>query len=93
MNKHLLTLDAQNRALRTFIQGLVIDVGVALVLAFATLFTDASGWGDIQWTVVSFGLAKTCVQSIASYVMRRFLDGHVKTPLPPDPQPEPNEDL
>ena len=93
-NKQALQADAQNRAWRTFLQGLVIDVGVALAFALTTLFGDASGWGDFQWAVISFGLAKTVVQSAASFVMRRFLDGSgIPTPLPPEPGGEPNVNI
>jgi len=88
----LLTADAKNRALRTFIQGLAIDLAVAVGTVLVTVFATAGGWGDIQWAVVGFSLAKTVVQTVVSYVMRRKIDGSViPTPLPPTPQPEPAE--
>lgn len=86
-----LAADAKNRAVRTFLQGLAIDLGVAvaaLVLANVDKITSREG-------LILFGitLAKTVVTTVASYVMRRFVDGSsVPTPLPPAPVPAPNED-
>jgi len=76
-----LTADARNRAWRTFVQGLAIDVGVALAVAVYAIATDPA---PIVWAVVGASLARTVVQSGAAYVMRRFLDpSRVPTPLPP----------
>jgi hypothetical protein len=85
VSKVTLTQDAKNRALRSFLQGLAIDVVVAIALVLASSFGDADGWGDLQWQILSFTLAKTAVQSIASFLMRRFVD----VALPPTPQPAP----
>lgn len=83
--------DARNRALRSLLQGLAIDVLVAVVLVVSTQFGDANGWGDLQWSLLSFTLAKTVVQSIASFTMRRFLDASsIPTPLPPADPGEPD---
>lgn len=82
--------DARNRALRTFLQGLGIDVLVALC---GVLYAATQGSGPVVWTVVAASLPRTIVQSAASYVMRRFLDpSRVPTPLPPDPPGEPDKD-
>ena len=87
-----LTADANNRALRTFLQGLAIDLGVAvaaLVLANVDTITDREGL-----TLFGIALGKTVVTTAASYVMRRFIDkSSIPTPLPPAPVPEPNEDI
>lgn len=87
-----LTEDARNRALRAFIQGLSIDVAVGLALVLATYFANANSWGEIEWTVLGFSLAKSVVQAIAAFVMRRFVDtSRIPTPLPPAPVPPPND--
>ena len=92
VNAQILAADARNRALRSFLQGLAVDLGVAVITVLVTVFGDANGWGDLQWGIIGFTLAKTCVQSIASYVMRRFVDGSgLPTPLPPEPAVEPAE--
>jgi hypothetical protein len=85
-----LAIDAKNRATRVAIQGLFIDLCVTVVLILWTAFAQAGGWSDLQWALIGFTIAKTVVQSIASYVMRRYLDpSRVPTPLPPDPQAQP----
>lgn len=79
-----LTADAQNRALRSFVQGLGIDVLVAIGLVLATTFDGANGWGDLEWSILAFSLLKSVVQACASYVMRKYLDrSSIPTPLPP----------
>lgn len=81
--------DATNRALRTFLQGLGIDVLVAIAV---TVYAVVSDPAPIVWGVVGASLARSVVQAAASYVMRRFLDGSaVPTPLPPAPVPPPTE--
>ena len=62
--------DARNRAFRTLLQGLAFDVAAALVIVLYTAFSNASGWGDIQWALLGFTLAKTFVVSGLSYLMR-----------------------
>jgi hypothetical protein len=86
----LLATDARNRALRTFLQGLAIDV---LVAAAGVIYAATQGSGPVVWTIVAASLPRTIVQSAASYVMRRFLDkSKIPTPLPPDPPGEPDKD-
>lgn len=89
-NATLLTADAKNRALRTFLQGLATDVAAALILYLLPIFTGATGWQDLDFKLMGFMVAKTIVVTAFSYVMRKYLDGSgVPTPLPPEPQPEP----
>lgn len=89
-NQNLLVIDAKNRALRTFLQSLAVDVGIAVCLVLYNVFSDATGWDSLDWKIIGFSLAKTVVVSITSFVMRRFLDSSsVPTPLPPAPQPAP----
>ena len=93
MSTTTLTADARNRALRTFLQGLAIDLLAALGAYLLPIVTSWNAPDDIQWKVLAFGLGKTALSTVASYVMRRFLDGSaVPTPLPPAPVPPPNDD-
>lgn len=79
-----LAADSRNRAIRSFVQGLGIDVAVGLALVLATFFVDKNSWGEIEWTILSFSLAKSGIQAVAAYVMRQYLDGsRVPTPEPP----------
>lgn len=78
----LLGADAKNRATRTFVQGLVIDVTVALCSLILISVDEISTRAGL--VVFGIAAAKTVVTSAASYVMRRFVDGSaVPTPLPP----------
>lgn len=91
-NAQRLEVDARNRALRTFVQGLAIDVAVAVAGLVYAITSDPSG--TIVWGVIGASVLRTAVQSAAAYVMRKFVDGwkRVKTPLPPDPPGEPDAD-
>lgn len=93
MHRALLNTDAKNRALRTFLVGIATDVAVAVALVLVNTFAKANGWGDFDWSILGFSLAKTGVTTAGSYVLRRFLDtSSLPTPLPPSPVPEPNDD-
>ncbi len=85
-----LVTDAQNRALRTFLQGIAVDVLVGVSLAVHTLLTSSDLF---SWGLLGALVAKSAGVAAASYVMRRFLDpSGLPTPLPPAPVPAPNED-
>lgn len=87
-----LTNDARNRALRTFLQGLAIDLAVAVAaftLANVDSITDKQGL-----ILAATALGKTLVTTVAAYVMRRFLDGSaLPTPLPPADPGEPDAEV
>ena len=81
-----LVKDAQNRGIRTFLQGLAIDIAVAIAVFITVLLADVDALDDLKWAVIAFSLARTVVQTVAAYVMRRFLDpSRFPTPLPPTP--------
>jgi hypothetical protein len=84
MTTPALAADARNRALRTFLQGLVADVAAAVVLLVLPVVTNAQGWEDFDWRILGFLLAKTVVVTGLSYLMRTVLDrSSIPTPLPP----------
>lgn len=85
----LLVRQARRNALRTFVQGLAIDVVVAVSILVAQLVAaPLSEWQG--WAAIGVALARTALGAAASYVMRRFVDGsRVPTPLPIDTAAEP----
>ncbi len=89
-DRQLLRADGRNRGLRTFIVALGADVILAVVLALVAYFQSANGWGDLEWTVIAFGLAKTAMTSVGAYLLRTVVDPKGSpVPLPPAPQPAP----
>ena len=83
-NRIQLRSDAKNRSLRTFVQGLAIDILVGAAVVLATLVGGWSSWGEVQWASLSFSLAKSVAQAVAAYIMRFWLDASkLPTPLPP----------
>lgn len=89
----LLTEDAKNRALRTFVQGFLTDLVAALAVWVVPLVSNLEGWEDFQWSFIGLMFVKTLVLTAFSFVMRRFVDGSgLPTPLPPAPVAEPAEE-
>lgn len=63
--------DAKNRALRTFVQGLLSDLLIALVLFLSPIFaSDSFDWTATDWKVLGLALAKTVVVTVISYIAR-----------------------
>lgn len=67
--------DARNRALRTFLQGLAMDVLAALVLLLFPVVSGANDWSSFDWQILGFLAAKTVLVTLLSYVMRFFSIG------------------
>lgn len=70
--KDLTSSDAKNRAWRTFLQGVGIDVAVSLVLFLYAATTDLQ-WTKMYWIILGLAFAKTLIQSAISSVMRRLV--------------------
>lgn len=90
MTTPTLAADAKNRAFRTFLQGIGIDVAVAVAAALLVWLPDADISKKEAWIVLGTSAAKTVLQAIAAYVMRAKLDGIGVTPLPPANPGEPD---
>ena len=89
----MLATDARNRALRTLVQNVGVDVLVAVVTLLWPLVQGADSFADFDWRFIAFSLVKTVLLTVFAYVMRRFLDSSsLPTPLPPEYAGEPNED-
>lgn len=75
-------------------QGLTADLVAALILLLLPIVTAATGWGDFEWQVLGFLVAKTGVVTLFSYVMRTWLDrSALPTPLPPSDPGEPDQNV
>jgi hypothetical protein len=61
--------DATERSLRSFIQGFLLDIVVAVTLVLATAF-GAIEWTPLYWKALGLTLAKSVLQAAVSYVMR-----------------------
>jgi hypothetical protein len=61
--------DATERSLRSFAQGLALDLVVAVTLVLATGF-GAIEWTPTYWKALGLTLAKSVLQALVSYVMR-----------------------
>lgn len=84
MEGKALEQDAKNRSVRTFFQGLGIDVAVGVALVLSVAFVGKNSWGDVEWIVLSFSVFKSVVQAVAAYIMRKWLDkSGFPTPTPP----------
>jgi hypothetical protein len=70
--KAVVEQDAQNRAWRTFLQGLLIDVVVAIAAALLVWLPDADLTSAQGWTIFGVSVGKTVLTAVASYVMRKF---------------------
>lgn len=85
----VLSRDARNRAVRTFVQGLALDVLVAVAL----LVLDALGRGEVEWRLLLLSLGRTVAQTAAAYIMRKVVDpSRFPTPLPPEQAGDPDAD-
>ena len=62
--------DAAQRAKRTFIQGIALDVAVAIAVALLAWLPDADLTNKQAWIILGTSLAKTVLTAVASYVMR-----------------------
>ena len=61
--------DAKERSLRSLVQGLALDVLVAIVLVVGTAFNTIE-WTPEYWKLLGLTVAKSVLQAGASYLMR-----------------------
>lgn len=69
-------VQARSRALRTFFQGLLVDVILVVAISlFNITSSDDFEWSGMYWSAYGLLLLRTVIHSVASYVMT-----HVKKP-------------
>lgn len=82
-----LTVDAGNRALRSGIQAVVLEILVVVVPMLISALSDEN-W-DPSWSWLE-SLGRIAGMAALAYVMRAFVDpSRIPTPLPPTPVPPP----
>jgi len=64
--------DARNRAVRTFLQNLAVDVVVALLLVIYPVVSGAQDLSQVQWGLLAASVLKTLVVTVLSFLMRFF---------------------
>lgn len=64
--------DARNRAWRTLLQGLGIDVAAALVLVLTPALSNVE-WTAGWWTAVGALAAKSVLQAVVAFVARKVV--------------------
>lgn len=81
--KQELTQDAKNRSVRTFVQALVIYIGIAVVPIVQTATKD--GVDKVQWIVLGYAVLTAALQALLSFLWRRFLDPSRVPSIEPPP--------
>ncbi len=61
--------DARNRALRTFVQGLGIDLLAAVCIVLLPAVSSIE-WTSAYWLALGASVARSLVQALVSYVAR-----------------------
>lgn len=64
--------DARNRAWRTLMQGLLIDVAAALVLVLTPALTTVE-WTPAFWAGVAALAGKSVLQAVVAFVARKVV--------------------
>lgn len=70
---------AGERSWRTFLQGMGIDVGVAVVLVISAAVGNLD-WSTAFWTSLLTSVGKTVVQTAVAYLMRVFVKPRQEVP-------------
>ena len=82
---------ATRRGWQTLAQGLAVDVVVAVALVIMATLPSLDSWdaARLAWGVVSFAVAKSVVQAVVAFVIRRWFDKSGSSqPMPAGSQPE-----
>lgn len=75
--------DARNRAIRTFVQNLAIDLAVSLLVVLGTALATLDITSKEAWTALGLLLAKTALSAPVAYVMRLRVKPAAPTTLIP----------
>ena len=85
--EELAVVDARNRSWRTFVQGLGIDIGFALLSVLALALGDFDFLSGAAWATLGVLVLKTIIQTAISYVARlKFTPRYDEPAAGPPPQ-------
>lgn len=67
---------AKKRGLQTLVQGLLVDVAVAVALVILTILPGVQTWDDVMllWPAWLLLIAKSLVQAVVAWIIRRWSD-------------------
>jgi hypothetical protein len=84
--EELAVVDARNRSWRTFVQGLGIDLGFALLSVLALAISDFDFLDGAAWATLGVLVLKTIIQTAISYIARLKITPRYEEPsaVPPD---------
>ncbi len=83
--EQLTVVDARNRSWRTFVQGLAIDVGFALLSVLALALGDFDFLDGAAWATLGVLVLKTIIQTAISYLARLKIAPRYPAAAPPAP--------
>jgi hypothetical protein len=66
------TRDASERAFRTLLQGLLVDVLAAVGVALTAAISGGITWTQVYWVALALAVGKSAVTAIVSYFARKL---------------------
>ena len=57
---------------RTFLQGLTLDVLVGVTLYLVTVIGDLE-WTRVYWIALGLGVSRSAIQAVVAYLVRRLV--------------------
>lgn len=81
--EELTVVDARSRSWRTFVQGLAIDVGFALLSVLALALGDFDFLDGAAWATLGVLVLKTIIQTAISYLARLKIAPRYTAAAPP----------
>lgn len=83
--EELTVVDARSRSWRTFVQGLAIDIGFALLSVLALALGDFDFLDGAAWATLGVLVLKTIIQTAISYLARlKITPRYAAGGIPPD---------
>lgn len=75
------TADAKRRGWRTIAQGIAFAVATALFMAVYPMFSSATSWADLDWSLIGFAVFQAVMTGVFGWFQRTYLDKGDPTPL------------